>query len=152
MQNTSNPDLELSIIIPVYNERDNLVPLEKKLEEELAKLHLDYEIIFVDDGSVDGSPHIIKSLRKYNPKVLLLDEPFANVDLLSIQDVKSLLLNLQSRGCGILVTDHNASQLLSIVDRGYVIANGTIIASGTPRQIVGSSAAREKYFGKDFTL
>ena len=87
-----------------------------------------------------------------NPKILLLDEPFANVDLLSIQDVKSLLLNLQSRGCGILVTDHNASQLLSIVDRSYVIANGTIIASGTPRQIVGSSAAREKYFGKDFTL
>ena len=72
MQNTSNPDLELSIIIPVYNERDNLVPLERKLEEELAELHLDYEIIFVDDGSVDGSPHIIKSLRKYNPKIKLI--------------------------------------------------------------------------------
>jgi len=87
-----------------------------------------------------------------NPKILLLDEPFANVDLLSIQDVKSLLLNLQSRGCGILVTDHNASQLLSIVDRAYVIANGTIIANGTPRQIVSTSIAREQYFGKDFTL
>ena len=87
-----------------------------------------------------------------NPKILLLDEPFANVDLLSIQDVKTLLLNLQSRGCGILVTDHNASQLLSIVDRAYVIANGSIIAKGTPRQIVGASEAREKYFGKDFTL
>ena len=87
-----------------------------------------------------------------NPKVLLLDEPFANVDLLSIQDVKNLLLNLQSRGCGILVTDHNASQLLSIVDRAYVIANGSIIANGSPRQIVSTTAAREKYFGKDFTL
>ena len=50
MLTTPNPDLELSIIIPVYNERDNLVPLERKLEDELAKLHLDYEIIFVDDG------------------------------------------------------------------------------------------------------
>ena len=87
-----------------------------------------------------------------NPKILLLDEPFANVDLLSIQDVKNLLLNLQSRGCGILVTDHNASQLLSIVDRAYVLANGMIIANGTPRQIVGTSLAREQYFGKDFTL
>ena len=82
----------------------------------------------------------------------MLDEPFANVDLLSIQDVKNLLLNLQSRGCGILVTDHNASQLLSIVDRAYVLANGMIIANGTPRQIVGTSLAREQYFGKDFTL
>jgi len=86
------------------------------------------------------------------PKILLLDEPFANVDLLSIQDVKNLLLNLQSRGCGILVTDHNASQLLSIVDRAYVLANGSIIANGTPRQIVRTDAAREKYFGKDFIL
>ena len=72
MQTTPNPDLELSIIIPVYNERDNLVPLERKLEEELAKLRLSYEIIFVDDGSVDGSPHIIKSLRKYNPRIKLI--------------------------------------------------------------------------------
>ena len=86
------------------------------------------------------------------PKILLLDEPFANVDLLSIQDVKNLLLNLQSRGCGILVTDHNASQLLSIVDRAYVLANGSIIANGPPRQIVRTAAAREKYFGKDFIL
>jgi len=59
-----------------------------------------------------------------NPKVLLLDEPFAGVDLLSIQDIKGLLLKLQSRGCAVLVTDHNASQLLSVVDRAYVIANG----------------------------
>jgi lipopolysaccharide export system ATP-binding protein len=87
-----------------------------------------------------------------NPKILLLDEPFANVDLLSIQEVKSLLLKLQSRGCGILVTDHNASQLLSIVDRAYVIANGSIIANGTPRQVVSTSLARDQYFGKDFTL
>ena len=64
-----------------------------------------------------------------NPKVLLLDEPFAGVDLLSIQDIKSLLLKLQARGCAVLVTDHNASQLLSVVDRAYVIANGTIVAN-----------------------
>ena len=70
-----------------------------------------------------------------NPKILLLDEPFAGVDLLSIQDIKELLLKLQARGCAVLVTDHNATQLLSVVDRAYVIANGTIVANGTPRQI-----------------
>jgi len=87
-----------------------------------------------------------------NPKILLLDEPFAGVDLLSIQDIKGLLLKLQARGCAVLVTDHNASQLLSVVDRAYVIANGSIIANGTPRQIVNTSEAKKLYFGEDFTF
>jgi lipopolysaccharide export system ATP-binding protein len=87
-----------------------------------------------------------------NPKVLLLDEPFAGVDLLSIQDIKILLLKLQSRGCAVLVTDHNASQLLSVVDRAYVIANGTIVADGAPRQIANSAEAKRLYFGEDFRI
>ena len=87
-----------------------------------------------------------------NPKILLLDEPFAGVDLLSIQDIKSLLLKLQARGCAVLVTDHNASQLLSVVDRAYVIANGNIVANGTPRQIVNIAEAKKLYFGEDFTF
>ena len=87
-----------------------------------------------------------------NPKVLLLDEPFAGVDLLSIQDIKGLLLKLQHRGCAVLITDHNASQLLSVVDRAYVIANGTIVANGTPKQIVNTAEAKKLYFGEDFTI
>ena len=87
-----------------------------------------------------------------NPKILLLDEPFAGVDLLSIQDLKGLLVKLQSRGCAVLITDHNASQLLSVVDRAYVIANGTIVANGTPRQIVNTAEAKKLYFGGDFSI
>ena len=87
-----------------------------------------------------------------NPKILLLDEPFAGVDLLSVQDIKSLLLKLQARGCAVLVTDHNASQLLSVVDRAYVIASGNIVANGTPRQIVNTVEAKKLYFGEDFTF
>ena len=87
-----------------------------------------------------------------NPKILLLDEPFAGVDLLSVQDIKSLLLKLQARGCAVLVTDHNAAQLLSVVDRAYVIANGNIVANGTPRQIVSTTEAKKLYFGEDFTI
>jgi len=87
-----------------------------------------------------------------NPKILLLDEPFAGVDLLSIQDIKQLLLKLQARGCAVLVTDHNASQLLSVVDRAYVIANGVIVANGTPRQIVNTNEAKKLYFGEDFSF
>ena len=87
-----------------------------------------------------------------NPKVLLLDEPFAGVDLLSIQDIKKLLLKLQARGMACLISDHNASQLLSVVDRAYVLANGTIVANGTPQQIVNTAEAKKLYFGEDFTI
>ena len=87
-----------------------------------------------------------------NPKILLLDEPFAGVDLLSVQDIKSLLLKLQARGCAVLVTDHNAAQLLSVVDRAYVIANGNIVANGTPRQIVNIAEAKKLYFGENFNI
>ena len=87
-----------------------------------------------------------------NPSVLLLDEPFAGVDLLAIQDIKGLLLKLQSRGCAVMVADHNASQLLSVVDRAYVIANGTIVANGAPRQIANSAEAKRLYFGEDFRI
>ena len=87
-----------------------------------------------------------------NPSVLLLDEPFAGVDLLALEDIKSLLLKLQNRGCAVLLTDHNAGQLLSIVDRAYVIAHGTVVANGTPLQIVNMSEAKKLYFGEDFTI
>ena len=87
-----------------------------------------------------------------NPKVLLLDEPFAGVDLLSLQDIKGLLIKLQSRGCAVLVTDHNASQLLSVVDRAYVVAGGIIVANGTPREIVNTTEAKKLYFGEDFRI
>tara|TARA_Y100000590_G_scaffold354048_1_gene407245 strand:+ start:1801 stop:2565 length:765 start_codon:yes stop_codon:yes gene_type:complete len=87
-----------------------------------------------------------------NPKVLLLDEPFAGVDLLSIQDIKGLLIKLQSRGCAVLVSDHNASQLLNVVDRAYVIANGAIVADGAPRKIANSAEAKRLYFGEDFRI
>ena len=82
-----------------------------------------------------------------SPSVLLLDEPFAGVDLLSIQDIKGLLLKLQTRKTSLIITDHNASQLLSVVDRAYVIGEHTIIAEGKPKDILKSTKARELYFG-----
>ena len=88
-----------------------------------------------------------------NPRVLLLDEPMAGVDLLSIQDIKSLLLKLQSRPDPVscIISDHNASQLLKIVDRAVVLANGTIVANDSPRKLVNHPEARRLYFGEDFS-
>ena len=129
-----------------------------KQKEIVEKLMIEFSITHLRDvkatalsGGEVRRVEIARCLVN-NPSVLLLDEPFAGVDLLALQDIKGLLLKLQNRGCAVLVTDHNASQLLSIVDRAYVIANGTIVANGTPKQIVNITEAKKLYFGEDFTI
>ena len=129
-----------------------------KQKEVVEKLMAEFSITHLRDikatalsGGERRRTEIARCLIN-NPKVLLLDEPFAGVDLLAIQDIKSLLLKLQARGCAVLLTDHNASQLLSVVDRAYVIASGNIVANGTPREIVNITEATKLYFGEDFNL
>jgi lipopolysaccharide export system ATP-binding protein len=123
----------------------------EKLMSEFSITHLRNVKALALSGGERRRTEIARCLIN-NPKVLLLDEPFSGVDLLSIQDIKGLLLKLQSRGCAILVTDHNASQLLSVVDRAYVIANGNIVADGSPRKISNSTEAKRLYFGEDFRM
>ncbi len=127
------------------------IEIVEKLMAEFSITHLRNVKATALSGGERRRTEIARCLIN-NPKVLLLDEPFAGVDLLAIQDIKVLLLKLQARGCAVLVTDHNASQLLSVVDRAYVIANGNIVANGTPRQIVNTAEAKKLYFGADFTL
>ena len=136
------------IVKKKVSEQRNIV---EKLMAEFSITHLRDVKATALSGGERRRTEIARCLIN-NPKVLLLDEPFAGVDLLSIQDIKGLLLKLQARGCAMLVTDHNASQLLSVVDRAYVIANGSIIANGTPRDIVNTSEAKKLYFGEDFTI
>ena len=144
---------------------DNLLGIAQIIKKNIAeqrdiveKLMAEFSITHLRDvkaTSLSGGERRRTEIARClinNPKILLLDEPFAGVDLLSIQDIKGLLLKLQARGCAVLVTDHNASQLLSIVDRAYVIANGSIVANGTPRQIVNTTEAKKLYFGEDFTI
>ena len=129
------------------SEQKNIV---EKLMAEFSITHLRDVLAVSLSGGERRRTEIARCLIS-NPKILLLDEPFAGVDLLSIQEIKGLLLKLQSRGCAVLVTDHNASQLLSVVDRAYVIANGVIVANGTPREIVNTEQAKKLYFGEDFS-
>jgi len=130
------------------NEQEDIV---EKLMAEFSITHLRNIMATALSGGERRRTEIARCLIN-NPKVLLLDEPFAGVDLLSIQDIKGLLIKLQARGCAMLVTDHNASQLLSVVDRAYVIANGTIVVNGTPREIVNTDEAKKLYFGENFTF
>ena len=144
---------------------DNLLGIAQIIKKNIAeqrdiveKLMAEFSITHLRDvkaTSLSGGERRRTEIARClinSPKVLLLDEPFAGVDLLAIQDIKGLLLKLQARGCAVLLTDHNASQLLSVVDRAYVIANGSIVANGTPRQIVNTAEAKKLYFGEDFTI
>jgi lipopolysaccharide export system ATP-binding protein len=85
-----------------------------------------------------------------NPKVVLLDEPYAALDPLIIQDISKYILSIQAKRTSIIVSDHNVKNLFDIVDRAYVLGSQGIIAEGTPRELLKSSKAVESYFGSNF--
>lgn len=84
------------------------------------------------------------------PKLLLLDEPFANVDPITISEVKNLVRLLKQRGISILITDHNAREIFSIVDRSYLVLAGENLTSGTPQELIHDKKAKEYYLGDSF--
>lgn len=86
------------------------------------------------------------------PQCLMLDEPFANIDPIAIADLKSMIELLKKKGIGILITDHNARELVSVVDRGYLIADGKLLRAGTASELLADAQARARYFGEGFTV
>ena len=86
-----------------------------------------------------------------NPKFLLLDEPFAGIDPIAVEEVKSTISLLKKMNIGIIVTDHNVKEALSIVDFGYIIYNGEIIKSGSPKEITSDKFVKKIYLGKNYT-
>ena len=87
-----------------------------------------------------------------NPRFLLMDEPFSGVDPISVAEVQSIIRKLKDRGIGILITDHNVRETLSIVDRAYLIHQGRVLVSGTPSEIVNNPESRRHYLGESFKL
>ncbi|RMH32039.1 MAG: LPS export ABC transporter ATP-binding protein [Nitrospirae bacterium] len=87
-----------------------------------------------------------------SPRFLLLDEPFAGIDPIAIGDIQEIVIKLKHKGIGILITDHNVQETLSITDRAYVINDGAILETGSPDVIVNSSRARAVYLGERFRL
>ena len=86
------------------------------------------------------------------PSYILLDEPFAGVDPIAVNDVRRLVANLKNRGLGVLITDHNVSETLKIVDRACILHDGHMLTEGTPEQIVANDDVRRVYLGDDFKL
>ena len=87
-----------------------------------------------------------------NPRYLLLDEPFAGVDPIAVGDIRSLVSELKTRGIGVLITDHNVRETLEIVDRAYILHDGTVIKSGTAEEVVRDDNVRRVYLGEGFRI
>jgi lipopolysaccharide export system ATP-binding protein len=87
-----------------------------------------------------------------NPKFILLDEPFAGVDPIAVEDIMKLVANLKNKGLGILITDHNVHETLSIVDRAYILISGKIFKEGTAEDLANDAKVRELYLGENFKL
>ena len=85
-----------------------------------------------------------------NPTFILLDEPFAGVDPISVADIKQIIMGLKARGIGVLITDHNVRDTLAICDRSYIVSEGNVIASGTPSEILSNTLVKQVYLGEDF--
>lgn len=86
------------------------------------------------------------------PKFMLLDEPYAGIDPLAVDDIQMIVKGLKERGIGVLISDHNVRETLNICDRAYLVFEGRIILDGTPAEIVGNEKARQVYLGERFTL
>ena len=143
-------------IMAILETRKDLDKAQRKeeLERLLAELHIGH----IRDGlgqSLSGGERrrveIARALAA-NPRFILLDEPFAGVDPIAVHDIQAIVHHLKARGIGVLITDHNVRETLSLCERAYILAEGTVIATGTPAELLQNAMVRKVYLGEDFKL
>ena len=136
-------------ILPISNsERDERADM---LLEELGIKHLADQRASVLSGGEKRRLEITRALA-INPSFILLDEPFAGVDPLAVNDIKNIIEHLKRRGIGVLISDHNVRDTLGVCDRAYILCDGQVIESGDPQKIANSDAACRVYLGDEFKL
>lgn len=130
----------------------------KEMERIASQLLMEFNIHYLKNQKAStlsgGERRRLEIARSLiiNPSFLLLDEPFAGVDPVSVKEVNSLIKSLVSRDIGVIITDHNVRETLKITDRAYIIAHGTVIAEGRPHDIVNNEEVRRIFLGEDFNL
>jgi lipopolysaccharide export system ATP-binding protein len=122
-----------------------------QLLEELGLDHVSTSLALSLSGGERRRLEIARALT-VEPKVMLLDEPFAGVDPIAVGDIKNIVRHLRQRNIGILITDHNVRETLDICDRAYIINEGKVIAEGTPQSLLQNAEVRAVYLGEHFTL
>jgi lipopolysaccharide export system ATP-binding protein len=128
--------------------------IEITIEELLQEFHIEHLRHQIALGLSGGERRRVEIARALatNPQFILLDEPFAGVDPISVEDIKKIIEHLKQRGIGILITEHNVRETLGICDRAYIVNAGKVIAEGTAETIVANKEVREVYLGKNFSL
>lgn len=125
-----------------------------RVERHLSELHLDHvarQKAYTLSGGERRRLEIARALVT-DPKFLLMDEPFAAIDPISVAEVQKIIRDLKARGIGVLITDHNVRETLRVVDRAYLIHQGRVLKEGTGDLLIHDDQAREFYLGKDFNL
>ena len=121
------------------------------LLEELGIKHLEKQKANVLSGGEKRRLEISRALAT-NPSFILLDEPFAGIDPLAVNDIKNIINHLKRRGIGILISDHNVRETLGACDNAYILVDGEVLESGPPEQIAASEAVCQAYLGEEFQL
>ena len=122
-----------------------------KLLEEFSVSKLRNNIGMSLSGGERRRVEIARALAA-NPKFILLDEPFAGVDPISVGEIKEIILHLRDRGIGVLITDHNVRETLDVCEKSYIVNAGQIIAKGTAQEVLSNDKVKSVYLGKDFSL
>jgi lipopolysaccharide export system ATP-binding protein len=143
----------LSAILETRKDLDRAGKRIRGLEllEELGIAHVSDSLALSLSGGERRRLEIARALA-VDPKVMLLDEPFAGVDPIAVGDIKNIVAHLRGRHIGVLITDHNVRETLDICDRAYIINEGRVIAEGTPHELLENSEVRSVYLGENFTL
>ncbi|NWF90504.1 MAG: LPS export ABC transporter ATP-binding protein [Ignavibacteriaceae bacterium] len=123
----------------------------EKLLEDLGITHIRKSLGFQLSGGERRRTEIARTLAT-DPSFILLDEPFAGVDPIAVEDIMNIVANLKNRGIGVLITDHNVHETLSIVDKGYILINGVIFKSGDAHTLAEDAEVRKLYLGEKFKL
>ncbi len=143
-------------ILAILQTRKDLDKAAQK--QQLEKLISDFSLGHVRHSlgmSVSGGERrrceIARALAA-DPKFILLDEPFAGVDPISVSDIKEVIIALKDRGIGVLITDHNVRETLAICEHAYIVSEGAIIAHGSSEEVLNNTLVKEVYLGKDFQV